>query len=209
MMESADQYSIYEAPMSIAPQRQPVPYVVILPLYMALIAGTGGVYAASNIQLANELVSRPLICVIDASDQKNPVSKISEQISRIKKIFGLTMSELATVFGVTRPTAYAWLRGAEPHQEIVEKMWMLSSWADDFERLGIAQINIYLHRPLVEGKTLLRLMTAGHQLDAAYSRINDLVASDLQMRERLHSRERRKQENNSILDISPVMTELE
>lgn len=207
-MESSQSYSVIELPASATIERTVPPYVVIVPLYMALIAGTGGIFATSNIQAANEFVSRPLVCVVDMRQQKAAVSKVSDHISRIRQVFGLTMSDVAVVFGVTRPTAYAWLHGAEPRQEMIDKMWTLSSWADDFERMGLYQLGGYLHRPLFEGKTLYSLLSSGSQLDEALVKVCEVSKSDAEKRKSAEGRGQRKYDRASVADFSPVITEI-
>jgi hypothetical protein len=208
IMETLVDYSVFDAPLSDFSQRQSAQYVAIIPLYLALIAGTGGAYAANNIQIANQFVSQPIVCVLDGRSQKTNISKTSEQVSHIRRVFGMTMSDLASAFAVARPTAYAWLQGAEPRQEITDKMWMLSSWADDFERAGMSQLSLYLHRPLIQGKTLLALITSGQQLDEAFSRIRDISSADSMSRISVKRQEGRRRENSNIADISSVITEL-
>jgi transcriptional regulator with XRE-family HTH domain len=209
MTTSDSTYSIYVPSIYPAEDRSIAGYMVILPLYVALIAGTGGAYAASNVQLANEFVSHPIINIVDSRGSRDAKLSFASQILRIREVFGLNMSELACVFGITRPTAYAWINGAEPRPELVDKMWMLSSWANDFEQLGIANLSSYLRRPLVNGRHLLGLLTTGEDLNLAASKIREFVSSDKAAVNLMRNRGRRNQNASSILDISSVITELE
>ena len=139
-------------------------------LTAALIAGTGGAYASSNLSLYPAAAVRPIIIVVD-HDRRRPsqqryVSK-SQVLLKLRESFGLNLSQLARVFGVTRQTVYDWLQGAEPRASVAAKFWRLSEVAKQMDALGIARPSSVLCKPLEGQRTLLELLESDGPLEEA------------------------------------------
>ena len=183
-------------------------YMIFMPLCAALIAGTGGAYAASNVQIADGFAANAMVTILEPRENRDTTPTFSVQITRIRDVFGLTMSDLASILGVSRPTAYAWVNGSEPRAEYIDKLWMLSSWADDFEQLGISRITSYLRRPLVKGQSLLDLLASGEQLQQAVVELKHVANADLASERAMKNLPRSSQNSRSVLDLSPVITDL-
>jgi DNA-binding transcriptional regulator YiaG len=52
-------------------------------------------------------------------EQEVDTRSSAEHVANIRDVFAINMSDLASVLGVTRPTAYTWLEGQEPKPEAV------------------------------------------------------------------------------------------
>jgi transcriptional regulator with XRE-family HTH domain len=208
-METANTYSVYEAPPLPSETKPNLNPFVIWPLYVALVAGTGGVYSSANISVADELSVTSVIDGVPSRGQRTESSTFASQMLRLREVFGLSMSEFAAMFGVSRPTGYAWLRGAEPRADLIDKMWMLNTYADDFEKLNVSHLSSFLRRPLVNGRTLLDLLTSGEHLDDALVKIKQLAHQDRAAAERIASSPSRNRNSTSIFEISSVTSESE
>ncbi len=84
----------------------------------------------------------------------------AEHIANIRDVFSISMSELASVFGVTRPTAYAWLEGQEPEPETVKRIRQLSRAADEIKQANIIRLDLLVHWPILNGRSLFDMLKA-------------------------------------------------
>jgi hypothetical protein len=152
----------------------PASIVLFLPLY-AMAAGTGGAYQPSSFLDSHVLANNPLIRADGNRRRKSAVASIPSQIAKIRGAFRLNMSELADVFGVSRPTTYSWLQGATPKEEILEKIWRLGSYADKAAAMNIPRMEVFMKRPLGNGTTLMEALKSGREIEASLSHLQDLV----------------------------------
>lgn len=166
-VETALQYRLYEPaePTSSSKLR------VIIPLSIALIAGTGGAYGASNISYASSVFQNPIIQVRGNEPRREILISVAQQVILIRDALGLKMSELAQIFGVTRPTAYAWINGSEPKPEIKIKIFRLRRFVDELHGAGIARLDRFTRIPLYNGKSLLDSLKADSGLEDATAAI--------------------------------------
>jgi DNA-binding transcriptional regulator YiaG len=127
-------------------------------------AGTGGIMTAhSTVELLNRF-HYPRIHIEPSSakqaDMQSAVGSSAtlspaENVANIRDVFAINMSDLASVLGVTRPTVYAWLAGQEPKGEAVIRIQKLSRTADQFNRANIIRLDKLVHRPILNGRSLL------------------------------------------------------
>jgi transcriptional regulator with XRE-family HTH domain len=89
-----------------------------------------------------------------SSDTRAP----AEHVANIRDVFGVSMSDLAVILGVTRPTAYAWLEGNEPKQESITRIRQLSSIADRVKVMNIKRMDKLIHRKILNGESLFELL---------------------------------------------------
>lgn len=90
-----------------------------------------------------------------SSDTRSP----AEHVANIRDVFGVSMSDLAVILGVTRPTAYAWLKGNELKQEFtITRIRQLSSIADGVKAMNIERMDKLIHRPIFKGESLFDLL---------------------------------------------------
>jgi predicted transcriptional regulator len=83
----------------------------------------------------------------------------AEHVANIRDVFGVSMSDLAVILGVTRPIAYAWLDGNEPKQEfIITRIRQLSSIADGVRAMNIERMEKLIHRKILNGESLFDLL---------------------------------------------------
>ena len=90
-----------------------------------------------------------------SSDTRSP----AEYVANIRDVFGVSMSDLAVILGVTRPIAYAWLDGNEPKQEsTITRIRQLSSIADRVKGMNIERMDKLIHRKILNGESLFDLL---------------------------------------------------
>lgn len=92
---------------------------------------------------------------------------------RLKRVFGLSISKQAQIFGVSRQAIYNWRNGEEPTGKNLESLMDLNSAAELFETEGIQVTGLLMKRPFIEGKSLLDLMEAQTSI---YQRAQKLVS---------------------------------
>ena len=163
-------------PQEFSPARVPLPLpflevnrsavkmVPVLALYAGVMAGTAGAFTSVNIPVLNAISARPVIEVRSAMIRKT--ASLHGILDIIRSTFGLTMTELAAIFDVSRPTAYAWLSGATPKGEVLDRIWQVHGLARHVADLNLGRTSLLKRRPLSAGRNLLQALTAGQSADA-------------------------------------------
>jgi hypothetical protein len=151
--------------------------MLFAPLYLSLVAGTGGMYTAGNIQACFSVPPNDRIFVIRSRHLKEKqIFSVSERLVNLRDMFGLTMTEIAQIFRVSRPTAYAWLSGSEPKLEAKSRLIDLSTYVEDLRSDGVAQARVLARQPLVGGPSLIELLKSGADARSAIASIKQSAA---------------------------------
>ncbi len=206
-----DPYTIYMAPERVD-SKVGSTILGFLPLYAALIAGTGGAYALPNVAAASEMVARPLVTVVGYRAKSDPAIGIAPHIERIRSVLRLNMSEIASLFGVSRPAAYAWLSGTKPKREIEDNIWRFIQFVDHFESAGLGRSPDIIRRPLSDGRSalsLIRDVSREENFDSIIATLQNADARDKHAAQRFTSVRRSKIWVSDPSDISPVLIERE
>ncbi|NJN38437.1 MAG: hypothetical protein HC790_06355 [Acaryochloridaceae cyanobacterium CSU_3_4] len=106
----------------------------------------------------------------------------AEHVANIRDLLAINMSDLAAVLGITRPTAYAWLEGQEPKPEAIVRIQHLSRIADDVKRANIPRLDKLVHRPILEGCSLLDLLKADKDPSEALAKLQVIAEKESQKR---------------------------
>jgi DNA-binding transcriptional regulator YiaG len=155
---------------------------VFVPLYLSFTAGTGGIMTAHSTEVLNRWVYDPRIHV-EPSAQKNADTRSpAEHVANIRDVLAINMSDLAAVLRVTRPTAYAWLEGQEPKPEAVMLIQRLSRAADEIKRANITRIDKLMHRPVLDGRSLLDILKADEDPLKALGPLKAIAKKEAQTR---------------------------
>jgi DNA-binding transcriptional regulator YiaG len=126
---------------------------------LLLTAGTGGFMTTQNsIESLERYYPRTHVehLVVKNVDTRSP----AKHVANIRDVLTINMSELASILGVTRPTAYAWLEGQEPKADAVSYIQQLSHTADKIKLANIIQLDQLIRRPVLNGRSLLDLIKA-------------------------------------------------
>ncbi|CAN5472913.1 hypothetical protein BH24GEM3_BH24GEM3_10080 [soil metagenome] len=127
-----------------------------------------------------------------------------EQIDRIQDVFSLTVTDLARVLGVSRPTLYAWLqeevitpRDPEVAERLREVYEMAAAWEEQVD----GQVGRFLKVPVVGDRSLLELLQQDpwdrEAIERALSILQQKVAERLESRRAEHSPDAPVAEANS------------
>lgn len=122
-------------------------------------------------------------------DTKTEVAPIpAENLARIWDILKPAVSDLATLFGVTRQTIYNWQGGEQPKDEHLVKLEDLARAADIIAAEGLPNAGQLLQRKISNGKNLLDTMRAGGSASAAAQKLVQIVRREEGQRKMLADR---------------------
>ena len=160
---------------------------------VALVVGTGGAFTADYVSERDDRGYRLPDFRYGAlraatRDSKPQVRSSAENVARIREVFKPSVTELASLFGVSRQAIYNWQAGqpiAEPNEDRMEQ---LARAADLLDSEGFADKSSVLRRKLPGGKTLFEAVRAGESADAAAAKLIALVNRELEQRQALSAR---------------------
>jgi hypothetical protein len=143
--------------------------LVLLLSLGAVVSGTAGTYQVSELNPPELRQFRFPIQEIQpaVSRRKQLALSAAQSLVQIRDVFGLKMSELSQIFGVSRRAAYDWLEGATPKPELTARIYHLSTLAARFGEAGISDVRHFIHRPILGQRTLFELLKTGENLDKA------------------------------------------
>jgi len=78
-----------------------------------------------------------------------------ERIAGIQRYLSLNVSDLAKALRIARPTVYAWMKGAEPHDVNLERICQLYKISRMWRSMSGTPVGKYLGVPLAGGTSLL------------------------------------------------------
>ncbi len=150
---------------------------------LVLTAGTGGIFTPLSTKVLDRWLYTPQIHVEPSVAINVDTRSPAEQVANIRDVFAINMSDLASVLGVTRPTAYAWLEGRqEPKAEAVIHIQKLSRIADEFNRANIIRLDKLVHRPILNGRSLVDILKADEDHLEALSTLKEIANKESQNR---------------------------
>lgn len=150
-------YSSFVKPTNTCSPRAAIKLVAPL---LVLTAGTGGIMTAHSTAELNRWIYDPRIHIEPSRAKQVDMRSPAENVANIRDVFSINMSDLASVLGVTRPTVYAWLAGQEPKEEATIRIQQLSRTADKFNEANIIRLDKLVHRPILDGRSLLDILKA-------------------------------------------------
>lgn len=109
-----------------------------------------------------------------------------ERIVYLRQVLGLSITDLAELLGVTRPTVYAWMKGGEMKEEHAHRLGELSSVAEELESAGVAGLAKLAKRKLSTGVSLFDLVKAGKPFSHLLHEVAALAETE--QRQRLHKK---------------------
>ena len=109
-----------------------------------------------------------------------PAETPSDQLDLVRKALGLSITDLANLLGVTRPTIYAWIQGKqEPKPEMLDRIQELRVAAQAAEALALPRMNRLVRRPLASGPSLLlRLQRGDADAEAALTELAEMASRE-------------------------------
>lgn len=129
----------------------------------------------------------------DTTGPRNDALGPSDVLTRVREALGLSVSDLAAVLGVTRPTVYAWMKDeSEPRTEAWKRLRELEQVALQAERYELPRVARLVRRPLLrEGSLLERLISGQAVSDEHWQLLAEVARSEEEQRGKVRSREQR------------------
>ncbi|WNN90819.1 hypothetical protein [Gloeocapsopsis dulcis] len=145
-------------------------------------AGTGGIMTPHSTAEVLNRIHDPRIHVEPPRAKQTDMRSPAEHVANIRDVFAISMSDLASILGVTRPTVYAWLAGQEPKGEAVIRIQQLSRAADKFNQANIIRLDKLVHRPILNGRSLLDILKTDEDPLEALATIKAIADKEAQTR---------------------------
>jgi hypothetical protein len=145
-------------------------------------AGTGGIMTAHSTAEVLNRFHYPRIHVEPSRAKQVDTRSPAEHVANIRDVLAINMSDLASVLGVTRPTAYAWLEGQEPKTEAMMHIQRLSRVADEINRANIIRLDKLVHRPILSGRSLLDILKTDEDPRSALADLKAIADKEAQTR---------------------------
>lgn len=195
-------------PPSIKPKNISSPHsaiTIVVPL-LILTAGTGGIITPHSTAELSRWFYDPRIHV--EPSRAKPIDDVrspAEHVANIRDVFAINMSDLASVLGVTRPTVYAWLAGQEPKGEaVIRRIQQLSYAADKFNQANIIRLDKLVHRPIINGRSLLEILKTNEDPVTALATIKAIADKEAQTRLEPKGAGKHLRSLDDVLDESSV-----
>jgi hypothetical protein len=88
------------------------------------------------------------------------VANLVAALSLIERVFGVNVTQLGEICGVTRKAVYDWQAGAVPRPAKIERIYALRRAALDWERAGFGAPGARLRAPVLGDRSLFDLLRA-------------------------------------------------
>jgi DNA-binding transcriptional regulator YiaG len=187
------------------PKNKPPIYLGLI-VSLSLTAGTGGTLEASNLIAANTLTVNPIINVNENRLRRVQVVTTAQHLQKIRQAFRLNMSELAHIFEVSRPAAYAWLQGVEPKTNMRLQALKISAYADEAFRLRIPRIELFAKRPLSSGSSLIESLRGDDDVLSALQEIKRIADREAIESQSLRTKSPARPTRRTVEEVSvPIM----
>lgn len=154
-----------------------------------LTTGTAGGYYPERFDVEDlSAIRGPVQYKIRAKQGSCVAPSTAQLLSTVRDVFALRMSEVAQIFGVSRRAVYDWLEGVTPKPETTARIYTLSKYAEGLKASGLSNIEHYMHRPVVSGRSLLDLLKSGEAVEEAIDIIKRTASEEANNRKKLGRR---------------------
>lgn len=135
-------------------------------LYGGCVNGTGGFLTDHLMRLVSSRSTGSRVRVVVEgveSTVAEPSAPISSMVNRIRLAFGLSVTDLASVLGVERPTIYSWLKdGSTPAPVRLARVEQVLALADTWSGLGTGRNTPNLTSEVAPGVDLVSALSEPH-----------------------------------------------
>ncbi|MFH0298068.1 hypothetical protein AAFX91_12660 [Bradyrhizobium sp. 31Argb] len=153
---------------------------------IALQVGTGGLATGEYYRAKGE--KGYAFARYDAPDQNTaPERTPSQEISRVREVLKLSITDLAGLFGVSRQAIYDWQSGKAAAVENASKLSSLARAADSIAA-EVPNPVLALRRKLAGGKTFVELIKEGGDAEVAALNLISMLRSENEQRARVEKR---------------------
>jgi len=131
-------------------------------LAAVFLVGTGGVATPRNINyVPSGMLQVRIPREYDSHIDSDRMLDVQEKLAGIQRYLSMTVSDLAKVLRVGRPTVYSWLRDeASLRAEHAQRLEAIYKMAREWRAMSSRPIGPFLNQPATSGDTLLTLLSA-------------------------------------------------
>jgi AcrR family transcriptional regulator len=131
-------------------------------LSAVLLVGTGGFVSAQTVSYvpSGALLHVRVLRSTDGNIDSDRLLDTQEKLAGIRHYLSMTVTDLAKVLRVGRPTVYAWLRdGADLRAEHAQRLESIYRIARKWRMMSSRPVGAFLNQPLTAGETLRSLLS--------------------------------------------------
>jgi DNA-binding XRE family transcriptional regulator len=151
--------------------------------------GTGG---AATLNYVKERGTRGYPYVICDSAKRSPKAVAAytpaENLEHVRAVLKLTVTDLASMLGVSRQAIYDWQAGKSIAPENALRLAGIARAADILAAEGLKGVSHLLRRPIRNGKSFVDVVREGDSASTAASAVLELVRRESHQQEALRSR---------------------
>jgi transcriptional regulator with XRE-family HTH domain len=153
---------------------------------VALQVGTGGLATGEYYRAKGD--KGYAFARYDSPEKQNVTARTpTEDIARAREVLKLTVTELATVVGVSRQAVYDWLSGKPVAVDNADKLSSLGRAADTIAA-EVPNPVFALRRKLAGGKTFIEFVKGGGDAEYAAVTLVSMLRRESEQRDRLQAR---------------------
>ena len=159
-------------------------------VFVMMLVGTGSAYGMDRLDTWRPHLQHRVSFIPEAGIQGNGSERIDvrtplEHLENIRTVLNPAVSDLASVFDVSRQAIYKWLSSdSKPEPEKSARVQALSQIADAFKEADVARAGSLLKMKTFGGRSLMDIVKAG---DDWYEAVDLLIAESRAM-ERAYER---------------------
>ena len=154
----------------------------------ACLIGTGGTMNAEYFSRRSDMGYRFPQVESSAAPPAVAHRTPAENVTNIRNILKPTVSDLASLFQVSRQTVYDWQNGTQPAAEYKLKLDDLSRAADVFLMEGVPVTPYLLKRRVAGGKTLFDVAREGGSAEDTARQLSEIFLHEIRQRKALDAR---------------------
>jgi transcriptional regulator with XRE-family HTH domain len=173
---------------------------------LACLVGTGGVFTADYVAARNArgypLQDFEYRNSMDRAPQRQANRTAAQNLSRVREVLRPSVTELASLLGVSRQALYNWQAGQPIAQQNEERLEEFAAAADLIDAEGLTNRPSAIRRKIARGKTFIELVREGMPATEAAAMLVSLSKKERAQGEsisvRLSGRERKAVEASEI-----------
>jgi len=102
----------------------------------------------------------------------------AQRLAFIRDNSGLSLTSIAIIFGVSRPTVYGWIKGSEPKANLLSKIGMLSNSIKRLVHIDAKSLAKLIMRPIFNGESFGDKIKKGVEVDSYIQDILDIAEKE-------------------------------
>lgn len=170
--------------------------------FLAFTGGTGGDVVAAEV--AKRLGTGSAVEAAPQAEPREMTSGLAVEVQTIRDALRLSVSELAQLFAVSRPTIYSWQAGNAVSDTNAARVRAIAHALEPHLPLFESQVGRVAHRAIDGRATLLRKLAEGADAQQAIERLAEILHHEKVQRERLAQRLEGKEGTRGRADLDTL-----